>query len=154
MVASATLTAMEPEPPLPPKTRMDLLLERMAIHHNWVQPLVGRTCSRITIDRYSPLLVLTFMYDGPEARVEIDAPFRFADASGSRLLDPGGDRPASAPVLSLIERTVTLAVANEDGSLHLEFGGGVSIDVAQLDDIIEAWWFHMDDDDDGPAPEP
>lgn len=145
---------MDPEPPLPPKTRMDLLLERMAVHHNWVQPLVGRTCSRITIDRYSPLLVLTFLYDGPEARVEIDAPFRFADASGSRLLDPGSDRPALAAVLSLIERTVTLAVAAEDGSLHLEFGGGVSIDVARPDDISEPWWFHVYDGVDGPTPEP
>jgi hypothetical protein len=65
---SATLTAMDPEPPLRPKTLMDLLLERMAIQRTWVQPLVGRTCSRITINRYSPLLVLAFTYDGPAAR--------------------------------------------------------------------------------------
>ncbi len=136
---------MDPQPPVPPKTRMDLLLERMAVHRNWVEPLVGRTCSRITIDRFSPQIVLTFLDDGPPARIEIDVPFRFEDASGSRLLDPGGDRTALAPVLALIGRSVTLAVASEDESLHLEFGDSVTLDIEQPDESIEAWWFDVED---------
>jgi hypothetical protein len=117
----------------------------LGYHGNWVAPLVGRVCSRIVIDIYSPPLVIWFLYDGPAAYVQVESPFQLRLGTDTLLLDPATDRNALAPLLSLIGRTVTLAVAREDGGLRLEFDGDAVIEVECPDPEIEPWWFHLDD---------
>ncbi len=123
-------------------------------HGNWVAPLVGRTCNRIVIDKYSPPLVIWFLYDGPEAFVQIDSPFLLQNGTDTIRLDPENERTTLGPVLSLIERTVTHAVAAQDGSLRLEFNGGAIIKVDCPDPESEPWWFHLDDETEVRTPEP
>ena len=121
---------------------------------NWVAPLVGRTCSRIVIDNYSPPLVICFLDDGPEAYVQIDSPFRLQTGTNPSCLSPEDERTTLGPVLSLIGRTVTHAVAGQDGSLRLVFDGGAVIEVDCPDPESEPWWFHLDDATEDRAPEP
>lgn len=128
-------------------SRMAALDARLARDHNWVEPLTGRVCSRVSIDRYDPLVVIWFIYDGPAARVEINAPFRIQVGPDEWQLDPSTQRVALGPILALIDRTVTSAVASEDGSLRLEFSGEAAIDVTQADGVIEPWWYDVEDMD-------
>jgi hypothetical protein len=131
----------------PPKSRMAELRERIhAYHGNWVAPLVGRTCNRIVIDKYSPPLVIWFLYDGPAAYIQINSPLRFQNGTDTLRLDPENKRTALGPLLSLIDRTVTHALAGEDGSLLLEFDGGAVIEVDCPEPDSEPWYFHMDEE--------
>src|SRR5688572_24523742 len=98
---------MDPDADSRPMSPMAALEARLATYRNWVEPLGGRVCSRVTIDRYEPPIVLWFLYDGPAARVEINVPFRFRLGREEWRLDPWTNRPALAPILSLIERRVT-----------------------------------------------
>lgn len=120
----------------------------MARHKNWVEPLTGRVCSRVSIDRFDPLVVVWFLYEGPAARVEINVPFRLRLGSDEWELDPLSQRVALGPILTLIERTVTSAEAREDGSLHLEFSDEAAIDVPQPEGVIEPWWYDEEDPED------
>ena len=123
-------------------------------HGNWVAPLVGRTCSRIVIDKHSPPLVIWFLADGAGACIQIDSPFRLQDGTDTLRLDAAKERTTLGPLLSLIGRSVTLAVALEDGGLRLEFDGGAVIEVDSPDPKSEPWWFHLDDETEDRAPEP
>lgn len=129
---------------------MDMLIERIGKYRNLVEPLVARTCSRVTIDMYAPPLVLWFLADGPAARVEINVPFRLRIGPDEWSLDPLGELGAVAPVLSLMGRTVIVALARDDGGLYLEFTDDAAIDVEQPEGDIEPWWFDID----GEAPTP
>ena len=139
----------------PSKSRTAELEERIhGYHGNWVAPLVGRTCSRIVIDKHSPPIVIWFLDDGPEAYVQIHAPFRLQNGRDTVRLDPEDERTTLGPALSLIGRTVTHAVAGKDGSLRLEFDGGAVIEVDCPDPKSEPWWFYLDDATEDRTPEP
>jgi hypothetical protein len=71
-----------------------------------VRQLVGRECSRITIDRYDPPLVLWFLHDGPMARVEISAPLRFRTGMLEARLDPWGTDPIWHPFFDSSEMSL------------------------------------------------
>jgi hypothetical protein len=102
-------------------------------------------CSRVTIDRSDPPLVLIFLNDGPAARVEVNAPFRLLIGAEAWLLDPWEDRRSLAPVLSLIGRTVTEAAAVKSGGLRLEFSGGAALEVEPSEAMTEPWSFDIED---------
>ena len=107
----------------------------------YLDPLVGRECSRITIDAWSPIVVLWFLYGGPTGRVEIDAPFFLRAGERTETLAPEGEREALAPVMRLIGQSVVAAALGEEDALHLEFSGDLVLDVPGGSD--ETWWFDM-----------
>jgi hypothetical protein len=127
---------------------MATLKARVERYRNWVEPLGGRVCSRVTIDRYEPPVVIWFLYDGPAARVEINVPFRLQLGPEAWDLDPWTKRLALAPVLSLIERRVTSAVAGRDGGLRVEFSGDAAVDVPRTEGVVEPWWYDVAPEDD------
>ena len=99
--------------------------------------LIGR---KITEIRYG--LGLRVVFDAGE-RVEPAlyadlGPFEFAaDGEEPHLIDPA--RPASVgPALSLVEKTVAQAIAQEDGTLDLQFVGGGHLSCPPQENV-EAW---------------
>lgn len=113
--------------------------------NGWLDPLVGRTVSRVTVDRYAPPVVLWMMYDGgPAARVEINGPFEWTVGAITTRLDPGQAADVG-PVLACIGGTCTGANETDDGTLILEFDGDRRIQVPSEGDLTEPWWFDIGD---------
>jgi len=131
------------EPKLSPG---EALRARLAAYHrNWVEPLVGRTCTRVAVDNYSPPVVLWFHYDGPTARIELYAPFSLSIGPTRYELDPYADRAQLGPVLALIGRTVRAAMADRDDGLTVDFDGDARLEV-ERSGHSEPWWFDVDED--------
>lgn len=131
---------------------IETLEARIGRQWNWVEPLVGRVCSRITTDLYAPPIVLWFMYDGPTARIEINARFRLQVGQEEWHLNPSTDPAELGPLLSLIERRVTEAVAGEDGSLHMKFSDTAAVYVPASESAIEPWDYDVENEDSSDEP--
>ena len=112
---------------------------------SYLDPLVGRLCTRVTVDVYAPPLVLWFLYEGPTARVEISGPFDVSINGNLSLLDPAADPGQLAPDLQLVGREVTAATVTEGGDLRLDFSEGATVDV-RGDPTSEPWWFDVEED--------
>lgn len=121
-------------------SRIDELDARLRDQHDWVAPLVGRTCSRVTIDQWSPPLVLWFLLDEPVSRLEIDAPIRLTIEGQHHVVDPAV-ASSMGPVLQMIGRTVTGATNGPEGDLRLEFGTDAMLEVDAAGASAEDWWF-------------
>jgi len=112
---------------------------------SYLEPLIGRECTRITFDAYDPPLVLWFLDEGPVARVEISGPLTLHVAGVAHDLDPTAELGGSGALLLLVGRRVKLAQVRDDEDLYLEFVSRASLEV-RGGSSTEPWWFHVEDE--------
>jgi hypothetical protein len=94
----------------------------------------------VTVDRWAPPLVLSFLVGGEPLRIEIGGEFAFRTSGKAHRLDPEGQPFHLAPVLALIGRTVDRAEVSAQGGLQISFSGGYLVEVDEREGI-EAWYF-------------
>ena len=100
--------------------------------------LVGRECSRITIDAYAPHLVLHFLSDAAPQRIEIGAPFVLEhDGAGQRFEIEGAPSLLGAAA-AVVGRKLLAAGIDDSGALSLKFDGQMAIRVNNVG--VEPWW--------------
>jgi hypothetical protein len=97
-------------------------------------PLQGRRVSRLYFD-YS--FGMIFGEGGPGTEIRIGGKIKFARNGDLSFCDPS-DVVTLAPLLSLFRMSISRARALKDGSLSLEFEGGITVDVT-TDKAFEAW---------------
>jgi hypothetical protein len=112
---------------------------------SYLEPLIGRQCTRLTFDAFDPPLVLWFLYEGPAARIEISGRLKLEVDGAAFDVDPEGALDSSGVLLRLIGQRVTAAEVQEGESLYLELSGGARLTVPG-DSNPEPWFFHVEDD--------
>ncbi len=107
-------------------------------------PIGGRAVSAVAVSRFVPFLRLHFWgreVSGSDFELQIDGQLRIVASGRDRTIDPeSGPDPA---YLLLVDKTVSSAVANADGSLDVEFTDGDRLLVAPGQ--YEPWQLNGDD---------
>lgn len=112
-----------------------IVVDVVELGDRWLLPLMGRRMTQCCVDH---AITLRFSEADGSFDVRIGEPFTIHQAGEERVLQPEQDPTGLGPALSLLNQTVSEAVAFKDGRLELGFSNGAILKVPVGQDY-EPW---------------